>query len=78
MATHLAALRHGLRDWTEAAGRLLESPGTDPERAAGFEQHVVASLADKAGAQAISTAARFSDYRASWYGLARYHRKKAG
>ncbi len=78
VATHLAQLRRGLHDWTEAAGRLLESPGTDLERAASFEQHVIASLADKAGAEAIATAARFSDYRASWYGIARYHRKKAG
>ncbi|MEZ4586685.1 MAG: MBL fold metallo-hydrolase [Gemmatimonadales bacterium] len=77
LVTHFAQLRHGLHDWTEAGGRLLESPGTDAERAAAFEQHVLGSLADKASQELIDRAALFSDYKASWYGIARYHRKKA-
>jgi len=76
LVTHFGQLRDGLHDWTDTARRFLESPGTDPERAAAFEQHVLASLADKATPEAIATAALFSDYQASWYGIARYYRKK--
>ena len=72
----LAVLREGLHEWTRTAKVLLDAPGTDPERAAAFHQHVLASLAGKASAEVIARTAAFSDYKASWYGLARYHRKK--
>lgn len=76
VATQLSVLRAGLHDWSTTAKRLLDAPGTDPERATAFDQHVVASLEGKASAEAVAMTASFSDYRASWYGLARYHRKK--
>ncbi|MFN8571836.1 MAG: MBL fold metallo-hydrolase [Gemmatimonadaceae bacterium] len=75
--THLELLRRGLHDWTATAQRLLSEPGTDPTRAAAFAQYVIDSLAGKASAQAIATTAASSDYGASWYGIARYLRKKA-
>ena len=37
---------------------------------------MIASLDGKGPAEAIARTAAFSDYKASWYGLARYHRKK--
>jgi len=77
LATDFAQLRHGLHDWTETARRLLESPGTDDERAAAFERHVLASLAGKATPEAIETAALFSNYEASFHGIARYLHKKS-
>jgi len=73
---HLAQLRAGLQDWTEAARRSLETDATDPERAAAFERHVLTSLADKATPAQIETCGQFSDFRASWYGIARYWRKR--
>lgn len=76
-ATHLRQLREGLRDWTATAERLLNGPGSDPERAAEFERYVVASLAGKSTPELITLTAAFSDYQASWYGIARYLRKKA-
>ncbi len=76
VANQLTVLRRGLEDWTTTAKRLLDAPGTDAERAAAFDQRVIASLDDKGPAEAIARTAAFSDYKASWYGLARYHRKK--
>lgn len=75
--SHFAQLRQGLREWTDTTQRLLESPGTDPERAAEFERWVIAWLAGKGSPEAIAATVVFSDYKASWYGIARYLRKKA-
>ena len=74
--THLAQLRAGLREWTESAGRLLRWDAADEDRAAAFDREVVAGLAGKATPAAIQTHADFSDFKASWYGLARYWRRK--
>lgn len=76
VVNQLTVLRQGLEDWTTTAKGLLDAPGTDAERAAAFEQHVIASLDGKGPAEAIAKTAAFSDYKASWYGLARYFRKK--
>jgi hypothetical protein len=50
---------------------------SDEERADHFHRHVMEWLADKAAPEAIAEYADFSDFRASWYGLARYWRKHA-
>lgn len=76
-AAHLAQLRQGLRDWTAAAERSLSTEGTDAERAGHFERWVISWLADKASPEAIAATVAFSDYKASWYGIARYLRKRA-
>jgi glyoxylase-like metal-dependent hydrolase (beta-lactamase superfamily II) len=75
-AFHLAELRAGLRDWVEITRQLLERDTTDGERAAAFERFVVDSLQGKATPEAIRARAEFSDYQASWYGIARYWRKR--
>jgi glyoxylase-like metal-dependent hydrolase (beta-lactamase superfamily II) len=74
--THLDQLRHGLHDWTSTARRLVDAPGTDSTRASEFEQFVVASLNGKGSSDAIATMATFSDFKASFFGIARYLRKK--
>jgi hypothetical protein len=76
VGAQLSLLREGLHDWTRTAKLLLDAPGTDAERAAAFDQHVIASLEGKGSAEVVARTAAFSDYKASWYGLARYHRKK--
>ncbi len=77
-AAHLADLRQGLLDWTETARRLLAEDLPDAIRADRFNQHVLDGLADRADPEAIRTAADFSDFRASYTGLARYWKKKLG
>ncbi len=77
LGVHFAQLRQGLRDWTEAAERFLDAAGPDSERAAAFHDWVSGWLADKASPDAIAASAAFSDFKASWYGIARHLRKKA-
>jgi hypothetical protein len=74
---HLARLEAGLRTWAETARRSLERDGSDAERADAFHAEMIAWLADKATKEQIATYAAFADFRASWYGLARYWRKRA-
>ena len=74
---HLALLRAGLQLWADTARQLLATEAADPDRALAFERFVTGWLAGKASDQAIATCAAFSDFKASWYGLARYWRKKA-
>ena len=76
--THLAQLRTGLRDWRSETRRLLEIQGTDDDRARAFERYVRGSLSGTAAPEAIDRYAAFSDIKASWYGIARYCRKKGG
>ena len=76
--THLADLRRGLLDWAETSRRLLTEDIPDQVRADRFNDHVMGWLADKAEPEAIRTAADFSDFRASYNGLARYWKKKLG
>ncbi len=76
--SHLAELRVGLQAWTEKTRQLLETEGTDDDRARAFERFVLDSLADKAAPEAIAAYTAFSDFKASYYGIARYWRKKAG
>lgn len=74
---HLAQLRVGLHDWSETARRLLETEGSDDDRAQAFERYVLDWLEGKASPATVATYAEFSDFKSSWYGMARYWRKKA-
>ena len=74
--SHLAELRVGLHAWANETKRLLETDGTDDDRATAFEQFVVRSLHGKAAPEVIRAHIAFSDFKASWYGIARYWRKK--
>lgn len=75
--THLADLRRGLVEWAEAARSLLAEDIPDERRAERFHDYVVRSLAGKAEPEAIRLHAEFSDFGASYHGLARYWKKKA-
>jgi glyoxylase-like metal-dependent hydrolase (beta-lactamase superfamily II) len=74
--SHFAELRVGLHAWATEAKRLLETEGTDENRATAFEQFVIRSLEDKAAPEVVRAHTAFSDYKASWFGIARYWRKK--
>lgn len=73
---HLAQLEQGLREWSEAARRSLERDETDDARAERFHRDTLAWLAGKAAPEQIASYADFADFRGSWYGLARYWRKR--
>ena len=76
--SHFADLRQGLRDWTQAARRLLAEDLPDTIRADRFDEYVAHWLADKADPEAIHAAREFSNFRASYHGLAWYWKKKLG
>lgn len=71
---HLAQLRLGLEAWSSTARSLLAEPGTDAERADRFHAWVLASIADRLTAAQREAVAAFSDFRASFHGLARHWR----
>lgn len=74
----LRTLRAGIENWATTAKALLERQElSDEERADQFHRYVMEWLAGKATSEAIAEYADFSDFRASWYGLARYWRKRA-
>ena len=71
-------LRHGLGRWTGLARQLLAT-GESPEVCADqFNRAVIAWLPANAGEAAINHVADFSDFRASFYGIAQYWKRKAG
>lgn len=67
---------HRLLDWTATARALIAAPRTDAERADRFAAQVRASLAGKVAPDAIGVVAAFSDFRASFHGIARYWARK--
>ena len=77
-ATHLAQLRDGLASWTAAAQARLAEPGTDAERADRFHAWVIEQIGDRVPPDVRRAVAEFSDFRASFHGLARYWRTVAG
>lgn len=76
--THIADLRQRLAEWAETARTLLAQDLPDDIRAERFNDFVTGWLADKAEPEAIRQFASFSDFRASYNGLARYWKKKLG
>ena len=72
----LALLRQGLRDWTDAATRCLAYDTDDPTRASEFADWVRSWLAGRASSEGLADYAAFADFGASWYGIARYLRKR--
>lgn len=71
---HLAQLRVGLEAWSATARSLLAEPGTDVERADRFHAWVLASIAERLTSAQREAVAAFSDFRASFHGLARHWR----
>jgi glyoxylase-like metal-dependent hydrolase (beta-lactamase superfamily II) len=76
-AQQLHELRTGLLDWASTSRALLDQSLGDAERAEQFAAHVRASLAGRVTPEGIHTVAGFSDFRASFHGLARYWARKA-
>lgn len=74
---HFAALRRGLHDWTQQVRTLLLQPESDAARADSFCEHVMTSLSDIPDGAARNGIATFSDFRASFNGIARYWSKRA-
>lgn len=76
-ARHLVDLRRGLVDWSEKTRELLTEDLPEAVRADRFHDHVTGSLAGRADPAAIAAYSEFSDFRASYHGIARYWRKRA-
>ncbi|MBI3792232.1 MAG: MBL fold metallo-hydrolase [Gemmatimonadetes bacterium] len=77
-ARHLADLRAGLLDWTATARALMNEPLDDAARANRFAAHVRDAMTGRADPDAISVVAAFSDFRASFHGIARYWTRTLG
>lgn len=76
-AGELEDLRAGLRQWTEFAGQLIAAGHSDESCGDLFNQNLMAWLAERADAAAIRAFADFTDFQASFNGIARYWKKKA-
>lgn len=76
-SAHLEALRVGLDAWAARAEALLVDEGGDAERADRFHAWVLASIADRLTSEQRQAVAAFSDFRASFHGLARYARTRS-
>jgi glyoxylase-like metal-dependent hydrolase (beta-lactamase superfamily II) len=75
VARHLDEHETRLTEWAEAVRASLDEPGTDEDRARRFTERVDAALracVSPAGADAYA----HGGVRDSWYGLARYWRKR--
>ena len=75
-SAHLAALRAGLDAWAARTRDLLADEGTDADRADRFHAWVLASIADRLTVEQRQAVASFSDFRASFHGLARASRTR--
>ena len=75
---HLGHLRSGLKAWSGRARALLAEDGTDAERADRFHAWVLESIADRLTDEQRRAVAAFSDFRASFHGLARHWRDRPG
>ncbi|MCC7132374.1 MAG: MBL fold metallo-hydrolase [Gemmatimonadales bacterium] len=72
----LNALVAGLHAWTDQVVELYRQDLPEPERADRFDAFVRTWLADRAEPDEISRFAEFSDFRANYYGIARYVAKR--
>lgn len=75
-AGQLEELRRGLHHWTDLAAQLLASGHSDESCADQFNRTLMTWLAERADPAAIREFADFSDFRASFNGIARYLKKK--
>ncbi|MDQ7041859.1 MAG: MBL fold metallo-hydrolase [Rhodothermus sp.] len=74
---HLAQMRHRLTTMAEAVRHSLDAEGDDAQRADTFHEQVMAEL--QACLQDETLTARYEQFgqpRASWFGLARYWRRR--
>lgn len=77
VATQMTALRAGLREWTDVIDGLRRQDLPEATRADRFDAHVRGWLADRAEARQVDDFAAFSDFRANYYGIARYLSKRS-
>jgi glyoxylase-like metal-dependent hydrolase (beta-lactamase superfamily II) len=73
----LATLEADLRAWTGTVEDLLRQDLPDEARADRFDAYVRQSLAGRVDPAVIDDFAGFSDFRANYYGIARYVTKRA-
>ncbi len=75
-ASQLEELRRGLHQWSELVGQLLSAGSSDQTCADQFNKIVMGWLGERAPADAVKEFAEFSDFRANFYGIARYWKMK--
>ncbi len=76
VAWHLDTLERTLVDWAERVRASLAAEGDDEARAKAFEEAVFAELREQLTPEAFRAYESFGQPVGSWYGLARYWRKK--
>ena len=75
--THLAQMARRLDAMAEAVRNSLDTEGDDAQRAEAFHEQVMAELRECLQDEAlVSRYEQFDQPRASWFGLARYWRRK--
>jgi glyoxylase-like metal-dependent hydrolase (beta-lactamase superfamily II) len=82
-AAHINRLWRRLDDWSDRVRRSLQNgrpddEGEDEARAAAFARDVAADLADRSTPENAAAHTLAAPFALCWYGLARYHRKRAG
>jgi glyoxylase-like metal-dependent hydrolase (beta-lactamase superfamily II) len=75
---HLGELQRGIEDWAERVRVSLDEPGTDEERAKRFVATVKSDLEDAVDAAVLPHYVAGGGIYDSWFGLARYWRKRRG
>ena len=75
--THLAQMARRLAAMAEAVRNSLDTEGDDAQRAEAFHEQVMAELRECLQDEALASRyEQFEQPRASWFGLARYWRRK--
>ena len=84
VAAHFAELRTGLDAWAAwvregvgVEGERASAPADDAEQARGFAEWITAGLRERVSEDHVGLYATASGFRDSWWGLARYWRKRA-
>ncbi len=77
-AAHMERMRHALHAWSDAVQHALQDERTDAERAAAFHAAKVQELKQRLPPTWIPAYDQFGQPELSWYGIARYLRKKKG
>ncbi len=82
VAAHFAELRAGLDAWAAwvregVGGGRVGLPADDAERASAFAEWITAGLRERVNEDHLDLYATASGFRDSWWGLARYWRKRA-
>jgi hypothetical protein len=76
IAAHGDQMKRRLRSWAADVRRALDEPGTDQERVARFSESVGKGLRDEVDEDLARTYEQGGPLDLSWYGLARYWRKR--